>query len=921
VALVASLKLGPSPQVSTSEGKLETSEGKLETARSAFPSCEAAAKSCVTHFSDHTSYPNIAAGFRGFNVVLGGVEAPSNPAGKRGFIFDEANERSGKVRFNNIAGERFAQCTSDLEVRIIRTVEEMFDSKTSTEISSSSLQIGNEFNVNLGIDFVGTLGSAIMNQVGSLLGSSVGSGSSQQDDKEVHGSAHAEACAEASVNGLVASGSVSGCVGVELGGSLGQTTGQSETQSQSQQASEDVITESGTSFTQGATAGIGFTIPPIAKSLASNNERVQTIATSIDSKQVITTVASTHCKRYAYQLQSYSPPAFHAAFKRGLTELNKCWNASADANINSFQCARNFIDAYGTHFVKRAIFGAKVTTTRVLDFGKANNETKKKLDDCTRSQSTWSALGVFTDGDKSSDCQNDLSTGSSISHTGLQKEHTESVGCKPSVDYGDDGPFPPEIIEKTLGPISDLFTSEFMTEERVGTTIDFVGIGPWLYDKILDYCVLFKREHHCKHTNRLQYSCAHCPGVDPKRSIGFYTGGLDEDFLPHTPGQEGVLNIASDPPQQFVTSWEHGCPAVKCVVSDWTSWSSCSATSGLGNQERTRKVIQEPHLMGMPCPDLTQTRWCKPGVIMTGGTNYETGNLNTVESYPPTCSIPNLPTVRYGHTTSLLNTSPPTIVVCGGYGEGSGLFTSDPAPYDCVAWRSGMADWSEHFDLGVPRSYHSAWVPQGQNTKIVLFGGDSSGAMKTADVVGGGRTFELRNSGLNTCSISLSSTVLLTGGSDDESNVHSAVDRYDAAGFVEAMPSMRTGRQKHACGRIQDADGRSVLVVAGGTGTYAASYAALDTAEILHQTETGQWASAWTFGPRLPRALSGVRAAPLEHRLLLTGGLDVQETYHDSVLELSILKLEDNYWTQVGSLEETRSAHGIIAGNLSAICG
>ena len=72
-------------------------------------------------------------------------------------------------------------------------------------------------------------------------------------------------------------------------------------------------------------------------------------------------------------------------------------------------------------------------------------------------------------------------------------------------------------------------------------------------------------------------------------------------------------------------------------------------------------------------------------------------------------------------------------------------------------------------------------------------------------------------------------------------------------------------------------------MVAGGTGTYAASYATLDTAEILHQTETGQWASAWTFGPRLPRALSLARAVPLENRLLLTGGLDAQETYQDSV--------------------------------------
>ena len=428
---------------------------------------------------------------------------PANPVGKRGLIFDEAHERSGAVRFSNIAGEEHAQCTSDVEVRVIRTVDEMFDSKTSTKLDTSKSQLGPEFNVNLGLDIVGTLGSAIMNKMGSLFGSSAGAGSTQQDRRELHGSAHAEACAKASagVPGL-ASTEVSGCAGFEIGGSLGQTTGSSRTASLSQQESEDVIKESGTSFTQGATAGIGFTIPPIWKSLASSNEREQKIVTSIDSKQVTTTKATTHCKRYAYQLQRYSPPAFHTAFKRGLAELNQCWNAPEDANPNSYQCARNFIDAYGTHFVKRAIFGSKVTTTRILDFEKASKQSRHTLDDCTRSQSTWSVLGLYTDGDTSSECQNNLSTGLSISRSGLQKEHTESVGCKPSVDYGDDGPFPPEIIDQTLGPISDLFTPEFMTEERIGTTINFEGIRPWLYNKILDYCVLFKSEHHCKHTTR-----------------------------------------------------------------------------------------------------------------------------------------------------------------------------------------------------------------------------------------------------------------------------------------------------------------------------------------------------------------------------------------------------------------------------------
>ena len=64
VALASSLKLGPpsaQPKLPPSSSSAQERKGK-NGARSAFPSCEAAAKSCVTHFSDHTSYPNIAAG-------------------------------------------------------------------------------------------------------------------------------------------------------------------------------------------------------------------------------------------------------------------------------------------------------------------------------------------------------------------------------------------------------------------------------------------------------------------------------------------------------------------------------------------------------------------------------------------------------------------------------------------------------------------------------------------------------------------------------------------------------------------------------------------------------------------------------------------------------------------------------------------
>ena len=61
----------------------------------------------------------------------------------------------------------------------------------------------------------------------------------------------------------------------------------------------------------------------------------------------------------------------------------------------------------------------------------------------------------------------------------------------------------------------------------------------------------------------MEYSCAHCPGVDPKHCVGVYTGAIDIDFLPHTPGDEGVLNI---PAGQIVSEWRHGCPVDYSVV-------------------------------------------------------------------------------------------------------------------------------------------------------------------------------------------------------------------------------------------------------------------------------------------------------------------------------------------------------------------
>lgn len=60
------------------------------------------------------------------------------------------------------------------------------------------------------------------------------------------------------------------------------------------------------------------------------------------------------------------------------------------------------------------------------------------------------------------------------------------------------------------------------------------------------------------------------------------------------------------------------CPQ-DCVVSDFTSWSSCSKTCGASLQHRTRHVLATPMYGGADCPNLTETRTCSNPVDCPAG--------------------------------------------------------------------------------------------------------------------------------------------------------------------------------------------------------------------------------------------------------------------------------------------------------------
>lgn len=73
-----------------------------------------------------------------------------------------------------------------------------------------------------------------------------------------------------------------------------------------------------------------------------------------------------------------------------------------------------------------------------------------------------------------------------------------------------------------------------------------------------------------------------------------------------------VSGTASGPTAGTCSRWDFGgtlCP-VNCVVSSWSSWSTCSRSCDYGTQYRTRYIITNPKNGGSSCPVLREEQSC-----------------------------------------------------------------------------------------------------------------------------------------------------------------------------------------------------------------------------------------------------------------------------------------------------------------------
>ena len=107
------------------------------------------------------------------------------------------------------------------------------------------------------------------------------------------------------------------------------------------------------------------------------------------------------------------------------------------------------------------------------------------------------------------------------------------------------------------------------------------------------------------------------------------------------------------------------------------------------------------------------------------------------------------------------------------------------------------------------------------------------------------------------------------------------MSEYGEAGFIRYLPDLNQGRWEHGCSHYENGDGRKVIIdidysplivvqtylVAGGwTCSSNACFLLLSSTEVL--LETG---SAWTLTGELSSPRSGLRAAKIDNKIVMTG--------------------------------------------------
>lgn len=546
--------------------------------------CENHIKECL----DGDSFPNIGQAFRGYNLLLGDPLNFGGDPGFEGHIFDEAGERNGLVRFGNTAGNDLNRCDGSVRADYIETVDEFLESILKSGHSQKWFQIGSEVDLTFSVGYEAGASVAANVEIGASaegcaeLSGSVGANAGLgrkigEDDpgKETEGriapalaagglgslgSLLGAVAPSVGINGEVGAG-VGGCVGV--GGSVGAGA------------------EAGASVSGSASASV--TIPPLYQSVSSNSKVMADITEGLETKQISITRSSFSCYEYEFEITDFQHPTFTGQFISAVQGLESCLMAgppftgmdtekNSSSTDRSFDlnmtlttplqdaCVMNFLKNYGTHYIKAAKFGSKMSILTLMDSKASYFAKKDQVAKCATKSRSWSLLGIFGGGSDEENCMDDLFQAANGSVSMILDEIVVTVGSRPKADYSEwaEQQGKPEIIHKTIAPISNLFTNFFMKDILLNVEPNGVAtIKPLLDKYLLFYCGVFRS--HCNYVVAKPY----CPDavctITTIGKCGHYTGPVDLNFLPHGEGSF----ITEDEALKMI--WVHGCTA-NCSV-------------------------------------------------------------------------------------------------------------------------------------------------------------------------------------------------------------------------------------------------------------------------------------------------------------------------------------------------------------------
>jgi len=291
--------------------------------------------------------------------------------------------------------------------------------------------------------------------------------------------------------------------------------------------------------------------------------------------------------------------------------------------------------------------------------------------------------------------------------------------------------------------------------------------------------------------------------------------------------------------------------------------------------------------MGTSTTTTTTTTTATPtkGLIISGGFN----SIQSVEVYIPStgqhCELPDMPDGRHYHSMEGME-------VCGG--DDTDTQTS------CLSL-TDEGTWETTTTLLERRDSHCSWAsPSG----TILMGGAYS--RKTSEKIQEDGTssysFDLKYDTYWACAINLGSSVILTGGI----YTLTTVSEYDEDGWVRDLPPLLQGRYNHGCTYYNNDEGIKTYLVSGG---YTLSDYFSST-ELLLET-----ASAWVLAGELPSPRSGLRAANIDNKILITGGY--RSSDYDEIFEFDPLT---GQWKLVDRMIQARSYHAISVVNVEGLC-